>query len=94
MWIRTIRYLVIQYVLGFLVNDYVRMDTYVTRDPCGNDIFTDINKAFYKCQLILKRKCFEFYNSQLPTGKKENPNKSFIYSHQKRQRKSKQEALY
>jgi hypothetical protein len=43
---------------------------------------------------ISKMKGFEFYTSQVPIGKKENPNKSSLYSHQKKQRTSKQEALY
>ena len=30
---------IIQCVLGFLVNDCVPMDTYMTSDPCENDMF-------------------------------------------------------
>ena len=43
---RTIGYRIIQSVLGFLVNDCVPMDAYMTRDPCENDMFTNSNKAF------------------------------------------------
>ena len=83
----SIEYMVIQCVLGFLIDDCVLMDTYMSRDPCENDMFTNSNKVFfYQFQLFLKWKGFEFCNSQLPTSKKENPNRSWMYSHQKRQR--------
>jgi hypothetical protein len=40
-------------------------------------MFTNSNKAFfYKFQLFLKWKGFDFNNSPLPAGKKENPNRS------------------
>jgi hypothetical protein len=35
-----------QCVLGFPVNDCVPMNTYMTRDPCENYMFTNSNKAF------------------------------------------------
>ena len=53
----------IQYVLGFLVDDCAPMDTKITRNPCENNMLTNSNKAFYKFQLFLKWKGFEFYNT-------------------------------
>jgi hypothetical protein len=41
-----IGYRIIQCVLGFPVNDCVPMNTYMTRDPCENYMFTNSNKAF------------------------------------------------
>jgi hypothetical protein len=38
---RTIGYRIIQCVLGFPVNDCVPMNTYMTRDPCENYMFTN-----------------------------------------------------
>jgi hypothetical protein len=45
---RTIGYMIFQCVLGFLVNNCVPMNTYMTRDPCENYMFTNSNKAFFK----------------------------------------------
>jgi hypothetical protein len=41
---RTIGYRIIQCVLGFPVNDCVPMNTYMTRDPCENYMFTNSNE--------------------------------------------------
>ena len=45
---RTIGYMIFQCVLCFLVNNCVPMNTYMTRDPCENYMFTNSNKAFFK----------------------------------------------
>ena len=95
-WNRTIGYCIIQCILGFMVDNCVPMDTYMTRNPCANDMFPNRHKAFinFNYNVFLKWKGFEFYNSQLPKGKKRNRNKLWIYSHQKRQRTSKEDVLH
>jgi hypothetical protein len=45
---------IIQCVLGFLVDDCVPMDAYMTKDPCKNNMLTNSNKAVYEFQLFLK----------------------------------------
>jgi hypothetical protein len=57
---RTIGYRIIQYVLGFLVNDCIPMDTYMTRDPCENDMFTNSNKAFINFNNFLNKRVMRF----------------------------------
>ena len=57
---RTIGYRIIQYVLGFLVNDCIPMDTYMTRDPCENDMFTNSNKAFINFNNFLNKRVLSF----------------------------------
>jgi hypothetical protein len=47
-------------------------------------MFARSNKTFINFNNVLELKGFEFYNSQLPTGKKENLNRSWIYFYQKR----------
>ena len=56
---RTIRYWDIQRVLGFFLNKCVFKDTYMTRDPCEKDMFTNINRRLINFTL---RKSFELYN--------------------------------
>jgi hypothetical protein len=41
-----------------------------------NYMFARSNKTFINFNNVLELKGFEFYNSQLPTGKKENLNRS------------------
>jgi hypothetical protein len=48
-----------------------------------NDMFTNSNKAFINFNYF-NIKGFEFYNSELPIGEKENLNRSCIYFHQMR----------
>ena len=54
----------------------VPMDTFMTRDPCEKYKFLDSNKAFINFKYLQNERVLDFYNYQLPTGKKENPNRS------------------
>ena len=56
---RTIIYWGIQRVLGFFLNICVFKDTYMTRDPCEKDMFTNINRRLIHFTL---RKSFGLYN--------------------------------
>jgi hypothetical protein len=49
---------IIQCVIGFLVDDCVPMDTYMTNNSCKNNMLTHSSKAFYKFQLFLEWKGF------------------------------------
>jgi hypothetical protein len=51
-----IGYMIIQCVLGFPVNDCVPMNTYMTRDPCENYMFTNSNKAFINFNNFLNKR--------------------------------------
>ena len=57
---RTIGYRIIKCVLGFPVNDCVPMDTYMTRDPCENDMFTNSKKAFINFKKKLNKRVLSF----------------------------------
>ena len=52
--------MIIQCVLGFPFNDWVPMDTYMTRDPCENYMFTNSNKAFINFIFFLNKSVLSF----------------------------------
>ena len=45
---------------SYATDDCVLMDTYMTRDPCQNDMFTNSNKAFINFNNFLNKRVYSF----------------------------------